>query len=390
MLDIIVFSFLGIIAGIIAGLLPGLHPNQIYFLSSTLVVLEPKYFVVFLCSMAVSNIVFNYLPSLFLSLPDLSTIINILPGHRMVLKGEGMKALLASLVAVIITLIILSLSLPLLLILLPIIYKAAAPFVPFLLLALMVLMVLLEKGWEKKVFAAFLFLLSGIWGFVVLNSKLIASHTAILPALTGLFGLPGLLASAKTRIPKQTVNEVNVNISMKIILVGLAAGFLSGVLPGAGESQAGVAVMAFQRANDEEIVSSLAAINIANLFLSLVMLASTGRVRSGLSDALAIIDFKEFLLLSVGALLFSIGLSALACFWFGKKLLFLLEKVDYKKLSYTVILFLLIIVYAFSGFVGLFILLVSTSMGILPLMLHVKRTCNMGFLMIPVILYVNS
>jgi putative membrane protein len=388
MLDIIVFSFLGIIAGIIAGLLPGLHPNQIYFLSSTLILfLEPKCFVVFLCSLAASNVVFNYLPSLFLSLPELSTVINILPGHRMVLKGEGIKALLASLAAVLLTLIILSISLPFLLFFLPVMQKVVTPIIPFLLIGLMCLMVLLERGCEKKVFAAFLFLLSGAWGLVVLNSKLIASHVSILPALTGLFGLPGLLVSAKTSIPKQTLNEVNVKISVKTLLFGLIAGFLSGVLPGAGESQAGVAVMAFQKAGDEEIVGSLAAINIANLFLSLVMLAATGKVRSGLADALAMLDFKEFLLLGMATLLFSAGISALVCLWFGKGVLFLLENIDYKRLSYTVVIFLLIIVYAFSGFIGSFILFVSTSMGMLPLLLHVKRTCNMGFLMIPVIFY---
>lgn len=388
MLDIVLFSFLGILIGILAGLVPGLHPNQIYFLSSTLILyLDPKCFVVFLSSLAASNIVFNYLPSLFLSLPEASTIINILPGHRMVLKGEGMRALLASLSSMLLALVILSLSLPSLLFFLPLMHKLVSPFIPFLLIGLMCLMVLLERGFEKKVFAALLFLLSGVWGLVVLNSKLIASHVSILPALTGLFGLPGLLMSSKTRIPKQTSHEITVKVNVKVVFLGLIGGFLSGVLPGAGESQAGVAVMCFQKTGDEEIVSSLAAINIANTFLSLVMLAATGRVRSGLADALAVLEFKEFLPLSVGALLFSTGFSAIVCFWSGKRIVSLLEKVDYKKLSYATIAFIIIIVYALSGFIGLFILLVSTSIGILPLLLHVKRTCNMGFLMVPVIFY---
>jgi putative membrane protein len=193
--------------------------------------------------------------------------------------------------------------------------------------------------------------------------------------------------SSKSKISKQHSGEANIFIGLKVMFLGLLAGVLSGILPGAGESQAGLVVMSFQRLKDEEAVASLASINAANMFLSLLMLAATGKVRSGLAEALASTDFKEFMLLGCGSILFSAGISSLICFWIGNRVIKLLESIDYKKLSYIIIVFLVLMVVLFSGIIGLFILMVSTCMGMLPLLLHVKRTCNMGFLMMPVILY---
>jgi len=388
MLDLLFFSFFGIIIGGLAGLLPGLHPNQIYFfLSSFSLFIEQKHFVVFLCSLAVSNIVFSYLPSLFLSLPEINTVINVLPGHKMVIKGEGKKALLASLAAAVITFLILFIFAPLMMLVLPVIYKATRSFVHLLLFGLVVFMVFLEKDNKKRLLASLLFILSGIWGILTLNNKLINSNESLMPALTGLFGLPALIMTSKSKIPKQNSGEVGVFIGLKAVFLGLLAGILSGILPGAGESQAGLAVMSFQRLKDEEVVGSLSSINAANMFLSLLMLAATGKIRSGLAEFLSSVGFNDFLFLACGSILFSAGVSSIMCFWLGNRVIKLLESIDYKKLSYIIISLLVLMVLLLSGPIGLFILLVSTCMGMLPLLVHVKRTSNMGFLIVPTILY---
>jgi putative membrane protein len=388
MLDLLFFSFFGIIIGGLAGLLPGLHPNQIYFfLSSFSLFIEQKHFVVFLCSLAVSNIVFSYLPSLFLSLPEINTVINVLPGHKMVIKGEGKKALLASLTAAVITFLILFIFAPLMMLVLPVIYKATRPFVHLLLVGFVVFMVFLEKDNKKRLLASLLFILSGIWGILTLNNKLINSNESLMPALTGLFGLPALLMTSKSKIPKQNSGEVGVFIGLKAVFLGLLAGILSGILPGAGESQAGLAVMSFQRLKDEEVVGSLSSINAANMFLSLLMLAATGKIRSGLAEFLSSVGFNDFLFLACGSILFSAGISSIMCFWLGNRVIKLLESIDYKKLSYIIISLLVLMVLLLSGPIGLLILLVSTCMGMLPLLVHVKRTSNMGFLIVPTILY---
>jgi len=44
-------------------------------------------------------------------------------------------------------------------------------------------------------------------------------------------------------------------------------------------------------------------------------------------------------------------------------------------------------VFSFTKFIGLFILFISTCIGILPQILGIKRTSNMGFLMIQTLVY---
>ncbi len=387
MIEFFAFSFFGILIGLFAGLLPGIHPNQIYFFLTTIgLFTEPKYFVVFISSIAVSNIVFSYLPTLFLSLPDTSTIMNVLPGHKMVLLGHGQKALFISLASVVITTLVIITLMPLFVFITPKIQDFTKPFIPFLLFALMMYMILLENG-IKKIVALLLFLFSGIFGIIALNSKLISSEKVLFPALTGLFGLPGLIFATKNKIPKQDSHEIFVKINVKMILPGLIAGILAGILPGAGESQAGLAVSSLLHLKDEEIIGSLASINISNMFLAIITLLTTGKTRSGLADALAVIDIKEYFFLFLAACLFSLGISILLCFYIGKKMLHVLERIDYTRFSHAIIWFILFLTILLTGLIGVLVLIISTCMGMLPLLFGVKRTNNMGFLMVPVITY---
>lgn len=391
MLDLIFFCFFGIFLGFLAGLLPGLHPNQIYFfILIAKFGLEPHIFVVFLASIAVSNIIFSYIPSFFIFLPDSSTIINILPAHKMVLKGDGLKALLISLVTIIITSLIIVACLPMFALLVPFLQQFTKPFVHFLLLFLIAIMVFIEKNNLKRFFAFLLFLISGIFGIIVLNSKIISSEKVLFPALTGLFGIPGLLFINKSSLPKQDSHEMYVKINMKLILLGLLAGALAGILPGASESQAGTAVSLLSKLKDEEIVGSLAGINIANMLFSVITLIETGKIRSGLAEALSTIEIKQYFLLFLGATVFSLGISCILCLFFSKWFLRIIERINYKKIGIIVICFTVFLTFIFTGFWGLIVLITATSLGILPLLLGIKRTNNMGFLILPVILYYSN
>jgi len=388
MLELLFFSFFGIFVGFLAGLLPGIHPNQIYFFVASFgLFIQPQNYVAFLTSIAISNIIFSYIPSFFLSLPDGNTVINMLPAQKMVLKGQGFKALMISLVSATLTMIALIIAAPALMAIVPAFQKIAAPFTPIMLAALIAAMVLIEKDFQRRLLALILFAISGVFGIVALNSKLLPSDKALFPALTGLFGLPSLLLSSKGKLPKQDSHEVSVNVNVKMIFAGIIAGALSGMLPGAGESQAGIIVSIFTKLNEEEIVGSLAGINIANLVLSIISLVAAGKIRSGLGQALSLIDAKAYLLVILGSALISLGVSCSVCMFLAKKLLDLMEKVDYQNLSLIIAFFILLLVIIFTGTAGLLILITATALGLIPLLAGVKRTSNMGFLMIPVIIY---
>ena len=397
MIDTIIFTLIGIILGVIAGILPGIHTNQFFVLIVSLLPLLSRFpssaILGLIVATAVSNIFLNYIPSIFFSVPDPSTVINVLPGHRMVLEGKGLDALFISLTGAFATLVVCVFTLPILLYLIPILHEFLYPHLHFLLIGLTIWMVMIEKTWKKRFLSLFLFIISGIWGLLCLNSTIISSEWALFPTLTGMFGIAGLLMSMQevtklpTQIPKK---DVDVGSIKKIIVSGLVAGLLIGVLPGAGESQAGVLVSQFTNMNQKEFLGSLAGINMSNMFFALVSLYSFGKIRSGAAAAIdqVISDFNiNHLIFSVGVILFSGGLSVLITWYTGKKMLKALERINYKRVSQIILMFTVGMVFWFTGVVGVFIMFVSTCLGLLPLLWGVKRTSNMGFLMVSTIIY---
>jgi len=59
--------------------------------------------------------------------------------------------------------------------------------------------------------------------------------------------------------------------------------------------------------------------------------------------------------------------------------------VPYDKLSRGIIIFLVALIWAFSGMLGLLILAVATAMGMIPPMLGVKRSHLMAVLIVPIV-----
>lgn len=400
MFYILALSLAGIFLGLVFGLLPGIHPNQVYALlvaSLPLLSVFPAegLLSLILCT-AVTNIMSNYIPAIFFSVPDPNTVINVLPGHRMVIEGKGLSALFVSLAGAFFTLLSCIILLPFLLYLIPLIHELVYPYLHVLLSALVVWMIMMEKTWRKRLLSLFLFLASGVWGLVCLNSKLISADWALFPALTGMFGVAGLLMSIQevVKLPKQEeTEELSVGSMRKVIISGLVAGLLIGILPGAGESQAGVLVSQFTKLSQTEFLASLAGINTSNMFFALVSLYSFGKIRSGAASAIErVIPYftLNHLVFSVGAILFSAGLSVVITWYIGKRLLGVLEKVDYKRVSIMILAFTVGTVFWLTGPVGVFIMCVSTCLGLLPILWGVKRTSNMGFLMLSTILYFSG
>ncbi|MEM5878038.1 MAG: tripartite tricarboxylate transporter permease [Candidatus Aenigmatarchaeota archaeon] len=386
MLDLLFFCFFGIFLGLLAGLLPGLHPNQIYFMVFGLLTLKPECFVVLAGSLAISNIISSYIPMLFVSVPDPNNVANILPGHRMVLKGRGLEALKISVLSVVFALLSVLILLPLIMKIIPLIHNITVNFVLVLIVGF-VLIVILSEG-KKNLAAILIFIVSGLWGVVTLNSKFLNNNNVLFVALTGLFGLSGLFFAQKNTKIKYDENESNLNISLLAILLGVLGGIISGFLPGVGESQIGFVLTHFLSKNDEFLLSSTAAINASNMMLSVITLILTGKIRSGLSDSLANINFDQNLFfLFLGSVLFSCGISAIISIVIGKFFMSFISRIDYGKLSKIIIFSLVAMVFLFTGIWGLFILVISTMIGFLPILFNVKRSLNMGFLVFPVIIY---
>lgn len=395
-LEVLLFTFLGIGVGVVTGIIPGLHPNTVFvmILSLTFFMADTPtiYVLVFVVSLAISNTFTDFLPSILFGAPDPSTALSVLPSHKFLLAGRGYEALFLTVIGGLGVTIITLLTMPLLLWIIPQIYGVIHPYIHVLLSVIMLWMILTERG-IAKFYSVFVILLVGMFGFVSLNA--LPSDKVLFPALTGLFAFSTLTISlrSKTIIPKQdVVSEVKGN-HMKGILTGWLAGWFAGILPGIGAAQAGVLAAQIFRAKTRDFLTALGGINTSNILFTFIMFYTLGKTRSGamwtISQIVDKLTFNDLILLSVvGAI--TCFVSAVITLRLGKIIIRMINNLNYGKINVSIIITLIILVFVFTGWIGLFVSLVGTFIGILAIMLGVRRSHLMGFLVIPTILYFSG
>ncbi len=390
--ELIFAIILGMLFGTFTGLFPGIHINLIgtflvAFSSSLTNKLPAIYLVVFIVALAITHTFIDFIPSIFLGCPDTDTELSILPGHEMLKKGNGYEAVIRTAwggLASIFLLILLAFPLAFLV---SEIYPTIQKIIPYLLIVVCIIMI----ATEKNKFQAFLVLiLTGILGTCVLNMDL---KEPLLPLLSGLFGSSMLLISINqnTKIPKQnlTFKKLKLKKMIRPLSGALIGSPLCGFLPGLGGGQAAVIGNQIARTNEKDFLVLLGAVNTFVMGISFVSLYAISRTRTGAAAAIksliGTMDYKTLILILIVCLISGI-ISFFLMKVLSKYFIKIIQKVNYKKLSITVIGILSILIVSISGVIGLFVFAVSTATGIYCIKLNVKKTQMMGCLLIPTIL----
>lgn len=396
LIQIILAILLGNLVGVFTGLIPGIHVNLIgvflISLSSTILFnINPLYLVIFIVTIAITHIFIDFIPSIFLGCPDTDTELSVLPGHEMLKKGEGYEAIMlaayGSLAAIFILILI---AYPSLLIF-PKIYTLTKNIIPYILIAVSGILILMER---KKGYALLVFLLTGILGFSVLN--LPELKEPLLPLLTGLFGSSMLLMSIKNKpqIPEQrTEFQFEKKKIFKPVFGALISSPLLGFLPALGSGQAailGQTIVNPKKNDNKSFLILLGATNILVMGFSFITLYLISKTRTGAAYAieqlLGGLSLKILILILLAVLI-----SGIIAFFLTKFLAKIfsskINHINYSLLSKIALIILAAIVFLVSGFLGLFILIISTFTGIYCISLEVKRTNMMGCLLIPTILF---
>ena len=388
--------FLSSIAGYFSGIIPGIHVNTII---PALLMLDakPVTLTAIIVSFSVSQIFSDYLTSVYFGIPDVSNPLNVLPAHRLTMKGRGYEAFKLSIIGVLgsilITIIITFLIMPVF----PSFYSYVRQYVLYLILFVVFYTLLTEQNITKIAISFVVFLLSGLLGLLVLNTSLVPRTNSLLPMLTGFFGLSQILVSLfeKSKLPKQKTDEkINMKPSslIKAIFLGSVAGIVAGFLPGIGVSQA---VMLFSPflPNTREFLVATASVSGSNEVFSFSSMYMVGNPRSGASVAVKRLfqDFTFFHFLFItSVMLISSAISFYISLRIGKMFPSVISKTDYKKLNIFIATFLILIVYFFTGFYGVLILLTSTSLGIFSILKGIKRVHMMGCLLLPTMLFFSG
>lgn len=393
LIQILLAILLGILFGTITGLTPGIHINLIgVFLisisTSLLLKINPIYLIVFVSAMAITHTFMDFIPAIFLGCPEEGTELSILPGHELLKQGKGYEAILLSLYGSIFAVFILILIAWPSIIIFPKINNLTKNIMPWILITASLLLILNEK---KKIIATIAFVLSGVLGFCVLNLKNL--NQPLLPLLTGLFGVSILIISikTKTKIPPQDTNKTSFRNSkfVKPLLASLIASPLCSFLPGLGSGQAAIIGNSIVKTDRRGFIVLLGATNTLVMGFSFITLYLLSKTRTG--AAATIQQIMGSLTIQILILILIVTLiSGIISFYLTRKLAKIfankINKINYTKISLAIILLLIIITLLVSGFLGLFILVISSLLGVYLNSLGTRKTLMMGCLMIPTIL----
>ncbi|MBI5355259.1 MAG: tripartite tricarboxylate transporter permease [Candidatus Aenigmarchaeota archaeon] len=378
--EIALYAFIGILLGVFTGLMPGIHVNTVSALLLA-VPFAPLNFAALVLALTVTHTFFDFIPSVYLGAPEEETALSVLPGHKMLLQGRGYEAIALSASGALGGIVLMVLFLPLILITMPSLYGIVSQHIGFL-----VFLVALFMVRENTIKAVVVFLLAGYLGMAFLDY----SENILLPILTGLFAIPSLIESLKTEtsIP---IQSDELGLDKKVIFQGSLAGFLSGIvvgiLPGIGSSTA--ASLTQEISKEEGFLASLGAIATSSSLMSIISLYLIGKTRSGAAAAIKQVMniglndvlFLVFLALVVGVVAFAGSLATARVFWR------VLRKVEYRKLSLGTIALLATLTLALTGINGLLVLVLSSAVGQLAPRWGLKRSLNMGVLMVPTMVY---
>ena len=397
MIEIIIAISIGIFLGIFTGLIPGLHVNLISILALSispflLTYTTPTTIAIFIISLALTHTFLDSIPSIFLGAPDdAATALSVLPGHKLLLQGRGYEAVkltaLGSLIAVI---IVVSLT-PLLIPLTIKIYPTIKAYIPHLLILSAIYLIYNSK--KARYWSFLIFTLSGILGLAVLNIPTLKQP--LLPLLSGLFGTSQLILSYKNnlKIPQQKITKMKIKTkeTIKSLTACTGASTIVGFLPGIGSAQA--AILAMQAAGKttlEGFLVMVGGINTLVMGLSIVALYTIDRARNGaivtVSKLIETITTQD-LILFLSTTLIVAGLVTFLTLILARIFSKYITKLNYKKLCLSIIALITLMVFIFSNFLGLLVLLVSTSLGMIPPLKGISRSHLMGCLMIPVIIF---
>ncbi len=393
----IIFALIGILLGTFTGMVPGIHVNNvaIVVISMLPVLLESfsKHDIIaIVIAMAVVHSYVDYIPSVIFGAPEESSVLSVLPGHKLLLEGKGYEAIRLTVMGSLGATIISVAALPLGIVVFPILYFYTRKVIHILLIFIVLYMVYLEKGLKKRLSAVVVIIYSGLLGIIILNYGILSPKYALFPTLTGLFGISTLLTSLESQpdIPPQSLEYTKENYT-KGIVVGSVGGMCSGLLPSVGSSQIAVMAQSFLgESDDREFLVALGCINTANAIYALLALYIIGRPRSGASIAveqiLGEVTFIDFVFMISMVLMTSI----FAVFITLKLAKFVIKRVqliDYHKFTIGILLFLVFMIFYLTGWKGLLIAITSTAIGLMPTVVGVKRSHCMTVLIIPTIMY---
>lgn len=411
----------GFLLGVISGLIPGIHVNTfaaILLGASPAMMklgLSPHHVAVIILAASVSQTFLDAIPTVFVGAPDSDTVLAVLPGHRLMLRGRGIEAVRLSAIGSAGSVLVALSLIPPLSWLFSNYYDILMEHIGLILLGIALFMIMKERDidpgpyqtMKRRALALSVFMTSGLLGmFAFENQDLLSSPLGLepdilLPLLSGIFGASSLILSifSSTKMAEQrdTGFELPAAPLMRAIILGGTAGSVVAWIPGVSPAVATMLTRLGRGIEEEdqaarEFLVSVSGVNTSCAVLSLVALLVIGRPRSGAAAAInELIEIDENQLYAMIVIATAVAIvSYITTVWLAGIAGTLLSKIDYRNLSIIVLGTLALIAFIFTGTFGLLIFFISTLIGLTPHLAGIRKTHAMGVLMLPLIVYYLS
>lgn len=429
LLGFVLITLLGVATGILTGLSPGLHVNNVAALvlatraawTGMLAALLPDaagdaalvnvLLASFLLATATSHAVFDFIPTVFLGAPTEDTALATLPGHRLLLAGQGAKAVaLAARGAVLGTAFAVVALIPLRLLLVDPV-GLAERFRPWsaAFLALVLSTLLASEARTRRLrrlaFAAWVQALAGLLGVATLRGPLpLDSGTALFPLFSGLFGVPSLLIGLRSRRgelpfqrlePLRALSRHDVKSALRGTLAGASVSWLPGLSGGAAATLASIRLRS--HVGPSQFMVVLGAVATSTALLSVAVLFMIHRARSGAAAAVGTLlgdlgpwsspsEAPAALLALVVATVLAAAISAPLAARMARLVARRWASLDPRRLCAASLIALTVLLAIASGPVGLAVAALASLVGLVPIALRVRRVHLMASLLAPVLL----
>ena len=231
-----VYEFLGVFAYVVAAVFAGSAGSN----STVSGIIGPFAVAVFILAMSISHVFHEFLPSVFLGFSESDAALAVLPGHKMLLRGQGRKAVMLAAFGCLTGVLALVMLSPVLLLAIKPIFNATKGYVWLILAAVVAFHLLRSKNIKSAAAKALTFSLSGAFGVAVFS--LPGINQPLLPMFSGLFGISSLIGGLLNRsaFPLQQQNSaIKIKKPLKIAnltAVGLFSSALMGIFPALGIS----------------------------------------------------------------------------------------------------------------------------------------------------------
>jgi putative membrane protein len=415
----------GALAAAVLALVPALHVYNVagFLILATMTygeIVPPENLAFFFLGLVTGYAILNTISSIFLSVPDDSTVFIVLPGQKYLLQRRGYEAVVLTGLGGLGGIVVLVLLTPLTSTVLPLIRTVLQPHMAWILWTIIAYLLISEwpkgsdrapagirrwwEGWKSLTAGLATFFLSGLLGFVLMYRSPVpvtVGYQSLLPAFIGLFAVPWVLQNilSHTEIPPQhfarTV-DTNPGLLVRGTLAGALGGLFAAMFPlvtgGIGGFLAGHATA--QR--DERLfVISQGTSKVVYYVGGFLFFFAPGlqRVKGGMAAMLSTIwsgTTPQFYLLAVGAMVLTGVLSFFLSLALARLMVRILARVDYRWISLATMAILLAIVVGMTGLGGLLVCAVATGIGLIPQLWGSRRMNCMGVLLLPIALSMSG